>query len=213
MFASRFAVDTALSFSSTRSSGSVISSSFVPERHMLCQAQAPCVIANPQLIRCSTRNTRSSSHSVTRLMAMPTLPARAVRPTRWVYSSGSLGMSQLMTMATSSMSKPRDPTSVETSTGTTNDRKRDNDVNLSRCVSREWSAVLRIDSVLSTIVRYAAVRARAQKMIVGGGWRSGSSLELLPFWLDLCFAVPRRVAVAGGLRRNGMALSGGLHSK
>ena len=58
-----------------------------------------------------------------------------------------------MTIATSSISKPRAPTSVETRTGTTAERNNDNDARRSRCVRRECSAVLRIESVFNRLVR------------------------------------------------------------
>lgn len=45
------------------------------------------------------------------------------------------------------MSSPRAPTSVEIKTGTTEQRNKESDDNLSLCVSLEWRAVLRIDNV------------------------------------------------------------------
>lgn len=161
-------------------------------------------------MRSSILRIRSSSLSVTKLTAIPPLPARAVRPTRCIYSSGSSGRSQLMTMATSSISRPRAPTSVEINTGTIEDRNNDNEESRSRCVSRECNAVLRIDSVLSSSVKYAAVRGRAQKMIVGGGC-SGASSSTDWLRLDLfCFFVP---VGPEGARRKWSVLSGGLQRK
>jgi hypothetical protein len=52
-------------------------------------------------------------------------------------------VSQLMIIATSTMSNPRASTSVDTSTGITEERKRESEVRRSRCVSRECRAVLR----------------------------------------------------------------------
>lgn len=99
------------------------------------------------LIRSSILTTFSSSLSVTKLIATPSLPARAVRPTRCVYSSGSCGRSQFTTIATSGISSPRAATSVLTNTGTTEARKRPRELSRSRWVRREWSAVLRTPSV------------------------------------------------------------------
>lgn len=144
-----------------------------------CQSSEFCGTELHALMRASIPSTRSSSRSVTKLMATPLFPARAVRPTLCVYSSGSCGRSQLITIATSSISSPRPPTSVEIKTGTTHDRKSDRDDRRSRCVRRECSAVLRIDSVLSTAVRYAAVRGRLQNIIVGGGCTGGSSSSIV----------------------------------
>lgn len=181
IFARRFAVATAFSFSSTRFSGSVNSSRRV-------------------WMRSSIFKIRSSSRSVTKLIATPPRPARAVRPTRCVYSSGSFGRSQLMTMATSSMSSPRAPTSVDIKTGTTNDLNKAKDDNLSRCVSRECSAVLRIESVFKRFVKNAAVRGRAQNIIVGGGC-SGSSSSSVGFFGFFDFGLRDDFAASGGARR------------
>lgn len=151
-------------------------------------------------MRSSIFKIRSSSRSVTKLMAIPPRPARAVRPTRCVYSSGSFGKSQLMTMATSSMSKPRAPTSVDIKTGTTKDLNKDKDDSLSRCVSREWSAVLLIAKDFRRFVKKAAVRGRAQNIIVGGGC-SGSSSSSVGFLCFLAFGFRDDFAGSGAARR------------
>ena len=189
MLADLFAVDTALSLSSTLASGIVNSCSFVPAtdvRHP-SELNKKDTSSYDSRIRSSILITLSSSLSVTKLTATPIRPRRAVRPTRCVYSSGSVGTSQFTTSATSSMSRPRAPTSVVTSTGTTQARKRLRALSLARWVRRECSAVARMLSVCRRRARYAAVRVRAQKMIVGGGCsnESGSSsdedLRLLPW--------------------------------
>jgi len=161
-------------------------------------------------IRSSIRNNRLSSFSVTKLIATPPFPVRAVLPTRWVYSSGSLGRSQLTTIATSSISKPRAPTSVETRTGTTADLNSDREASLSRWVSRECNPVLRIDSAFNTFTRYATVWGLAQNIMVGGGCRNSSSWEsFCKGFLAFAFAA----FAMGGARRKDMVLSGGLHNK
>lgn len=201
IFASRFAIDTAFSFSRTFSSGSVISVSFVR-------------------MRSSTRTTRSSSRSVTKLTATPPLPLRAVRPTRCVYSSGSSGMSQFTTSATSSMSSPRAPTSVETSTGTTLARKSESELSRSRWVRRECRAVARMWRVWRSEVRYAAVRGRRQKMIVGGGCSiSSGSAEVVFDFLGFDFECEEDLRClegltgSGGARRRCRVDSGGLQRR
>lgn len=103
---------------------------------------------------------------------------------------------------------------MDIKTGTTDDRNNERDDSLSRCVSRECSAVLRIESDLSSIVRYAAVRGRVQNMIVGGGCSGSSSSSEAVF---LCFDLDLRgfregFAGSGGARRRWMVDSGGLQS-
>ena len=181
MFASRLAVDTALSFSRTCSSGSDISDNLVSVDSWV-RIFPRGKETSYTLILLSIFSTFSSSLSVTKLTATPPFPFRAVLPTRWVYSSGSDGTSQLITKATSSISKPREPTSVDISTGTTDDRNNDSELSRSRWGKREWSAVLLIPRALSKYVRYAADLARAQNMIVGGGWAiSGPDVVEPPF--------------------------------
>jgi len=156
-----------LSFSRTLSSGSSISTSRVAIDISTDTTSAGRLYDSP--IRSSIFKTLFSSCSETKLTAMPPRPARAVRPTRCVYTSASSGRSQFTTIATSAISNPRAPTSVDTSTGITEERKSDSEVSRSRCVSRECRAVLRIASVCNMAVRYATVRAFAQNIIVGGG--------------------------------------------
>ena len=54
---------------------------------------------------------------------MPSAPARAVRPMRWTYCSGTSGRSKLKTWLTPGMSIPRAAMSVAISTGTWPDLK------------------------------------------------------------------------------------------
>lgn len=53
---------------------------------------------------------------VQNVMHVPALPALAVRPERWMYVSTSLGGSTWITRSTLGMSRPREATSVATST-------------------------------------------------------------------------------------------------
>jgi hypothetical protein len=164
-------------------------------------------------IRSSIFKTLFSSFSETKLNAMPPRPARAVRPTRCVYASASSGKSQLITIATSAISNPRAPTSVDTSTGITEERKSDSEASRSRCVSRECRAVLRIESVCNMAVRYATVRAFAQNIIVGGGWRNSSPLATF-FVEDFLWMVAReRLTGPGACCRRWAIVSGGLHRR
>ena len=126
-------------------------------------------------------------------------------------------MSQFTTSATSAMSSPREPTSVDTSTGTTDARNRPSEDSGSRCVRRECSAVLRMFSVLSRCVRYAAVRGRWQKMIVGGGCSISSSscaaFFLEPFLAFVGLPFCARLLGSAGVRRRGIVDSGGWQSR
>ena len=61
--------------------------------------------------RSAGRSSESQNES-----AMPEAPARAVRPMRWTYVSGSLGISKLMTCVIPSTSMPRAAMSVATRT-------------------------------------------------------------------------------------------------
>lgn len=166
-------------------------------------------------MRSSIFNSLSSSLSVTKLTAIPPRPARAVRPTRCVYSSGSFGMSQLITMATSSISSPRAPMSVDMRTGTTDALNSESEESRSRWVSRECSAVLRIDKDFKRFVRYAAVRGRVQKMMVGGGCSGSSSSPAAGFFfLGFPFGFWfRDKFTSGGALRRWTVESGGLHKR
>ena len=53
---------------------------------------------------------------VQKVMQVPALPALAVRPERWIYVSVSFGGSTWMTRSTLGISRPREATSVATST-------------------------------------------------------------------------------------------------
>jgi hypothetical protein len=118
----------------------------------------------------------------------------------------------LMTIATSSISSPRAPTSVDINTGTTKDLNRDSEESLSRCVNREWSAVLRIDRVFRRFVKKAAVRGRAQNIMVGGGCSGGSSSSI-GFFSFFVLGFRDVFVGSGGARRRGTVDSGGLHSR
>eukprot|EP01139_Manchomonas_bermudensis_P000891 Amastigsp_a1050_42.p4 type:complete len:122 gc:universal Amastigsp_a1050_42:437-802(+) len=54
-----------------------------------------------------------SSVGMRKSSARPFLPARAARPTRWMYSRGSSGASTWTIQSTSGMSRPRAATSVQ----------------------------------------------------------------------------------------------------
>jgi len=202
-----------LSFSRTLSSGSSISTSCVAANRHYYRVSTTARSQHHSPMRSSIFNTRFSSFSDTKLNAMPPRPARAVRPTLCVYTSGSSGKSQFTTMATSAISNPRAPTSVDTSTGITEERKSESEVSRSRCVSREWRAVLRIPSVCNSEVRYATVRAFAQNIIVGGGWWSSSLLPVF-FVEGFLWAVAReRLTGSGSCLRRCSIGSGGLHRR
>ncbi len=54
------------------------------------------------------------SWAPTRLIARPLFPTRPVRPARWMYCSGESGVEKMKTWDRSSMSIPREATSVVT---------------------------------------------------------------------------------------------------
>jgi len=61
---------------------------------------------------------------------------------------------------------------------------------------------------------YAAVRVRAQKMIVGGGWSGSSEASALEGFRDFDdFDFLEDLVVSGGARRMCVMDSGGLHSR
>ena len=72
---------------------------------------SPSCLPNAASILCHI----STSYCVTKEIAFPAFPARAVRPTRWMYVLLSGGRSRLRTTSTEGMSRPRAATSVATS--------------------------------------------------------------------------------------------------
>ncbi len=71
------------------------------------------------------------------VIAIPPLPALAVRPTRCMYSLGTNGTFSLITRSTVGISKPLEATSVANSTFTWLDLKLANDDILKRCFINE----------------------------------------------------------------------------